>query len=156
MKKLLLLLSVCFLLLHCDSKPVAQPDDLISEEQMVDILYDLHVINAIKSSGIKYGNQGDITAATYIYKKYDIDSLQFAQSDRYYATDINEYESMYQEVTQRLQKNKAAIDALIAKNPEVAPPKEPILNEKRPNGQDSLPNKQSIRSALFKDGLKKN
>jgi hypothetical protein len=56
---------------------------------MIDIMYDLAVLE-----GIKYQNRlldsNQINSATYIYKKYKIDSLQLAQSNVYYASDYVE------------------------------------------------------------------
>jgi hypothetical protein len=52
-------------------------------------MYDLAVLE-----GIKYQNRlldsNQINSATYIYKKYKIDSLQLAQSNVYYASDYVE------------------------------------------------------------------
>lgn len=156
MKKLLALLTICFLLQNCDSKPVEKPKDLVSKDMMVDILYDLYVVNAMKSSDMEYLKKNNITPAKYIFEKYKVDSLQFSRSDRYYATDIETYEKLHERVTKRLQDDKAAIDSLLAKNPEdeeikdsVAKP--PVTPYKV---RDSLRKNRTLRSAFFKDSVK--
>jgi hypothetical protein len=104
--------------LSCSSNTAEKPKDLIDKDQMVAILYDLYVINAMKSSNMQYLEDRRITSASYILHKYKVDSLQFEQSDRYYASDVEEYEKLYQRVSEKLNVNKAVIDSLIAKNPE--------------------------------------
>ena len=149
MKRLLLIISICLLLLNCESKPVEKPEDLISKDKMVDILYDLYVVNAIKSSNAKYLNELHITPANYIYQKYKVDSLQFSRSDRYYATDVDDYEKLYQRVTTRLQERKAAIDTLISKNPEETVKKNDTLVAPFKT-RDSLSKKRALKKGLFK------
>ncbi|HCQ75760.1 MAG TPA: hypothetical protein DIV44_03040 [Leeuwenhoekiella sp.] len=39
---------------------------------------------------------------TFIYDKYDVDSLQLAQSIDYYSVNFNEYTSIWEEVNARL------------------------------------------------------
>ena len=155
MKKLLFLLSLIGLLINCNSKPVEKPNDLINEDMMVDILYDLYVINGMKSSDMKYLEDRGIKPAKYIYQKYKIDSLQFAKSDHYYATDVDGYARLYERVTLRLQRNKAAIDSLIAKEPkekkEDSIIKTTVISHKL---RDSLRKKRILKKTLFSDSLK--
>ena len=157
MKKMILMLMLGTVLLNCNSKPIPEPENLISEDKMVDILYDLYVINAIRTNDNTYLKELNSTPATYIYEKYSIDSLQFAQSDHYYASDLGEYEKLYKRVTTRLERNKATIDTLIAKMPPEKR-KEPRVN-KNPEPQlklrDSLRQKHLLRAKLFNDSTKK-
>ena len=37
-----------------------------------------------------------------VYKKYNIDSIQFADSNKYYIANINEYRDIFEEVEKRL------------------------------------------------------
>ncbi len=105
---------VAFLFLSCSSD-VQKPDNLIPEDAMVEIFYDLAIMDAIKShnplSLETYGVQPD----NYIYKKYGVDSLQFANSNKYYAADIKKYKSMYVKVNDRLKSEKAQVDEVIKK-----------------------------------------
>ena len=47
--------------------------------------------------------------AIIIKRKYKIDSLSFAKSTQYYASDINEYKKMYDNVKDRLTKENAKL-----------------------------------------------
>lgn len=151
MKKILFIFCISLFLICCNSNPAEKPNDLISEDQMVDILYDLSIINAMKSSGTKFSSPDEPTAAKYIFEKYKIDSVQFSQSDLYYATDIDEYEKIYKKVTDRLLENKAAVDTLIAKTPKTPAPKKKTKTDLKPiNAKDSILKKRIIKESLFK------
>ena len=82
---------------------IDKPDNLIEKDKMIDILYDISLLEAIKSQNIS-GGISNKNANTYLYKKYKIDSIQFAQSNKYYASDIEEYKKMFEEVKSRLEK----------------------------------------------------
>ena len=47
----------------------------------------------------------------YIYKKYKIDSVQFSKSNKYYASDIDEYKKMFEKVKEKLSAETLKIDA---------------------------------------------
>ncbi len=87
---------------------IDKPDNLIEKDKMIDILYDISLLEAIKSQNISGGISNN-NANTYLYKKYKIDSIQFAQSNKYYASDIEEYKKMFEEVKSRLEKQTQKI-----------------------------------------------
>jgi hypothetical protein len=102
MRKLnLLLLAFCFVILSCKEDVVTKPKNLIEREKMVAIIYDLSVLEAAKSqtSGIYHYPK----SSQFLKEKYKVDSLTFAQSSQYYASDMKEYKKMYDEVKARLQ-----------------------------------------------------
>ena len=101
MKKILLLFGFLFLLISCDFGIIKKPKNQLSREQMVDMIYDLSVLEAMKSqntSGIIYPSPTQL-----LKKKYQIDSLTFAQNSKYYSADIKEYKKIYAEVQARLE-----------------------------------------------------
>jgi hypothetical protein len=115
MKKTLSL-ALLVLVFSCKPSTVKRPDNLIGESQMVDMLYDLALLEAIRTQQpVKLEAQG-LTPDTYIYKKYKVDSLQFAQSNQYYAADIEKYKKLYDRVEERLQKNKKTVDSIMQAN----------------------------------------
>ena len=87
---------------------IDKPDNLIEKDKMIDILYDVSLLEAIKSQNIS-GGISNKNANIYLYKKYKIDSVQFAQSNKYYASDIEEYKKMFEEVKSRLEKQTKKI-----------------------------------------------
>ncbi|WP_432672936.1 DUF4296 domain-containing protein [Flavobacterium sp. SM2513] len=156
MKKMILILVLGVMLVNCNSKSVPKPDNLIGEDEMVDILYDLYVINAIRLNNSTYLKEQNSTPAKYIYQKYKIDSLQFIQSDHYYAADIDDYEKLHQRVTKRIERNKATIDSLIAKTPpeKRQPPRVDKVQETQFKLRDSLREKRLLREKTFSDSTR--
>lgn len=99
--------------LSCNDDGVKKPSKLIEEEKMVDILYDLSILDALKSSNPKVLDENNIDSQTYIYKKYSIDSLQFVENTAFYASDLKKYKKMYETVEKRIEENKKVADSLL-------------------------------------------
>lgn len=115
MKKLVYLLSIALLFLSCNERVVEKPDNLIDRGKMIDILYDLSILDALKSQRPIYLEQNNINPRTFIFEKYKIDSLQFAKSDQYYASDLADYKKMYDDVSHRLELRKNEADKELEK-----------------------------------------
>ena len=103
MKKLAALFLLFAILISCQKPAVSKPDNLIDEEVMVDIMYDVSVLEAMKSQKAFVLEANKINQNTYIYKKYKIDSLQFANSDKFYASDIKKYKEIFDKVNKRME-----------------------------------------------------
>lgn len=93
----LLSLSSCYNV----NKP-NKPDNLISKEKMVNVLIDMAVMSSAKSVNKKIIEKNGIIPDKFIYKKNNIDSITFAQSNAYYAFDIKKYEAIYKSVKDSL------------------------------------------------------
>jgi hypothetical protein len=94
---------------------IKKPENLIEKEVMVDILYDLSLLEAINFQTSKPLEAYKLTPSQYIYQKYKIDSLQFAQNNMYYAADYKAYKKMNEQINTRLDKNKILIEGVIKK-----------------------------------------
>ncbi len=105
--KILLIL----MLFSCGEKVIEPPENLISKEKMTAILYDLAIINAGKSIDVNILEKNDVDPMQYIYDKYKIDSLQFAESNVYYISLPQEYESIYRNLEARLDKEREEMSA---------------------------------------------
>lgn len=103
MKKIILLFIVAILLFGCKDSYVNKPNKVIDENQMVEIIYELSLLEAMKSQNIGVPNNYP-TATEFLKTKYKIDSLTFAQNTKYYATDVEEYKKMYEKVKEKLKK----------------------------------------------------
>lgn len=108
-RKGMLLLMLMITLVSCKKSVLEKPDTLIEEETMVNILYDLSIIEAIKATNPIALDKYGINPSTFVYQKYKIDSLQLAKSDRYYAVDVDRYSKMFDEVNKRLEEQKKAL-----------------------------------------------
>lgn len=99
-KYFLLFIIISFVISSCKDEVIAKPKNLIERDKMVDIIYDLSILEAAKSqtSGIYQYPK----SSKFLKEKYKIDSLTFAQSTQYYAADMKEYKKIYDEVKERL------------------------------------------------------
>ncbi len=113
MKKIVSLLAIVSMFIGCKDEVVKKPNRLIQKEVMVNIMYDLSLLEAVKFQNPTSLDTFKINPKKYIYKKYKIDSLQFIKSNAYYASDYEGYANIIDEVNTRLTKNKTAISALI-------------------------------------------
>lgn len=101
-----LFFCIIFAVFSCKDTALPEPKKLIEKDVMIDILYDIAIIEAIKTSHPYTLQSKGVDTKTYIYKKYKIDSVQFAKSDKYYATDAKQYGKMYQKVMDRIKEQK--------------------------------------------------
>ena len=88
-----------------------KPENLIPKKKMVLILNDLAIVNAAKVTNAEILLNNKIEPTEYIFEKYGIDSTQFVESDRYYASVPEEHEEIYIAVEAKL---KAEKDRIVA------------------------------------------
>ncbi|MDD2674701.1 DUF4296 domain-containing protein [Flavobacterium petrolei] len=130
MKKTILFLVVLTFLVSCKEEVVQKPERLIEKDVMLDIMYDLSVLEAIKYQNPVSLDTFKINPRDFILKKYKVDSLQFAKSNVYYASDYEDYKLMFEQITKRLETTKKSADSLVTVEKKK---KKPVLqNNKKP------------------------
>jgi hypothetical protein len=149
MKNAVFFLVVIMLFLGCKEETVKEPDHLIDKEVMQNIIYDLSLLEAIKYNEPNTTENYRVNPKEFIYKKYKIDSVQFAQNNVYYASDFDEYKAMYDSVVKRIDGKKAVIDAVIKK----AAKRDSLIAVKRK--QDSIKAVKKVALLKKKDSLQK-
>ena len=86
------------------------PSNLMSEQQMVDFLLDINIINSSRAyrnnSDLNYYNIKD----TFLYKKHNIDSLQFVNSNKYYSSNPKQYLRIYSNLQKKMRFIKDSIE----------------------------------------------
>ncbi|WP_340064467.1 DUF4296 domain-containing protein [Ascidiimonas aurantiaca] len=109
MKKVAGYLIVFLFLFSCKEERNQEPEKLIEKKEMLNILYDLSIVYAAKgiNPGIEEINKLELES--FIYEKYGIDSLQFANSTLYYSSQPSEYLKMYEQIQERLKARKDSI-----------------------------------------------
>jgi hypothetical protein len=110
MKKIGLLLLLALQLVSCE-QGLEKPDAFIEEDKMVAILYDIAVMDALKSYNLNSPTANPVDSREYLLKKYQVDSLQFAQNNQYYAADMVRYKKMFEKVNQLLEAEKKKYEA---------------------------------------------
>jgi len=113
MKNFVLIVLVLFLSVSCKKELVKEPKRLIEKEKMIDIMYDLSILEAIKYQNPLSVDSIDTNQKKFVLQKYKVDSLQFAQSNIYYAADYDTYKDMFDEIARRLERNQKEADSLV-------------------------------------------
>ncbi len=111
MKAYIYFLLLIFTVVSCNEKPVEKPDRLIDKETMIDILYDISVLQASVSFKPDIVND-NIEVEKYVYEKYGIDSLTLHQNQRFYASDVEAFNKMYKELSERIKNEETIADSL--------------------------------------------
>jgi hypothetical protein len=137
MKKVLSLFILVVSFFSCNKDLVEKPDNLIDKKVMKDILYDMLILDAVKYQDPNLLYNNGVNPKTYVFKKYKIDSLQFAKSNAYYAADYREYKKMYDELSDQLKNDKVAID---------------LVNKKAKKKEDAL---KKAKEKKIKDSIAK-
>ena len=157
MKKILPFLVALSMLLSCKKELVKKPNHLIEKDKMVNIMYDLSLLEAIKVQNPSSVDSFNINSNEYIFKKYKIDSIQFAQSNIYYAADYKAYSKMYEQLKARLDKNKSQVDSLIKvkkkKDNLIAKAKKKLKLKREADSIKKV--KQELKLKKEKDSIKK-
>ena len=92
---------------------------------MIDILYDISIIDAIDNTYPTALKDNGLEVMAFVYEKYGVDSTQYVESDLYYASDPSQYKEIYQTLHNRLQKQRDSLTNAIQQSNE-----EPDTQEK--------------------------
>ena len=104
------------LIISCKNNSIdkpKKPDNLIPKDSMVEILYDISLVSSAKGVNKKLLENKGIVPEDYIFKKHNIDSLQFALSNEYYAFNLDAYEDIYNSVKLKLEKDKKHFQTIV-------------------------------------------
>ena len=114
MKRYFLIISaMLFLLSSCqDLQRTKRPDDLIPEEKMVDIITEVSLLQGARSYHKEILEQNGLNPREYIWRRFDVDSSQFARSSNFYAENYEQYQRIYDSVKSRLEEMKDVYDSL--------------------------------------------
>lgn len=110
-------ISIPFLILiflgSCqDLERSEKPEDLIPEAKMIDVLTEISLLHAARNYNKQKLEVTGVDPDTYIYEKFNIDSVQLEQSSDWYSEQYNQYERIYDSVKARLQIMKTRLDSV--------------------------------------------
>ncbi|MDA9127898.1 DUF4296 domain-containing protein [Flavobacteriaceae bacterium] len=88
------------------------PEQIIPEAKMVDVLVEAYIGNAARSNNNRVLRMGGVQLDSILYAKYEIDSLQFAQNTAYYASQIDPYMRILEQVETKLSGVKKSLDSI--------------------------------------------
>jgi hypothetical protein len=97
---------VILVMIACDKPVVPKPSKLVSRDQMVDMLTDMHIAESVYQNRRYSGTQTlKFTEADFYYsilKKHDVVDTLFEMSLIYYSSLPKEFEKIYSRVLNRL------------------------------------------------------
>lgn len=108
MRKIAIVLCIV-LFCSCTEKLINKPKDLIPEEKITLILYHMALLNAVKNTNAAILKDNGIDPMTFLFSKYKIDSIQFVESSRYYASLPQKYEAIYTHVNEKIKRESKRI-----------------------------------------------
>ena len=147
MNKILFFLVLLLFFSNCNKDLVKKPNNLIEKDVMVDVMYDIALLDAVKYQGGDLLYKNEINPKSYVYRKYKIDSLQFVKSNSYYAADYQEYKKMYDDLNNRLKKDKLSVDVIVKKEQKIAVA---VKKAKAKKVQDSIKKAKNIKNLKIK------
>lgn len=157
MKKVILFLAILTLFFSCKENVVKKPKRLIEKDVMVDIMYDISILDAIRYQNPSSIDSFKINAKDFIFKKYKVDSLQFVNSNIYYSSDYEGYKIMFDQVVKRIDNQKTVADSLIKLEEKKLKKVKKIKRIKKPLAADTLSKgrKQFVKKNLIKESVMK-
>lgn len=91
---------------------VKEPENLIPEAKMVEVLTDLSILNSARNYNKRILEETGLKPDEYLYEKHGIDSLQLAKSNEYYAKNYDRLESIYKRVKFNLEKMQSNLEKI--------------------------------------------
>lgn len=155
LKRLLAYFSIVLLATACYKydKP-KKPKNLISKEKMVNIIMDVRLLSSANGKNKTTLENNNLQSETYIYKKYNIDSLQFALSNAYYAYYVDDYLEIYNKVKDSLATLKEEFSELAEKEKQEKKYKDSIQTIIKRNSINISRLKDYISILIKKDSVK--
>ena len=112
-----------------------KPADLIPEDKMISLLSEIYIGNAARNINNKHIRDKGIKLDSFLFAKYDVDRWQFADSNEYYAANLDTYKGMFEQITTQLEKfKKEENDKKLAQD-----------SIRQANMKDTLSNKRSVK-----------
>lgn len=90
-----------------------KPENLISKDKMVQILAESYTGNAARSVRNRTLRDAGVALDSILYSQFDIDSVSFAESNTYYASQINDYIDIISQVETILDGRKKKLDSIL-------------------------------------------
>ena len=119
--KIVFIISLTFLLFFslasCTKKvedKIKPPDDLITREEMVDIIVDMHIFDAVMASEQKKVGKKAQNQKYYLYnsimEKHNITRERFEKNFKYYQHDFEVMDDIYADVITKLSIMKSEVE----------------------------------------------
>lgn len=156
MTKYIVIIFLFLVSMSCGNDKIEKPSNLISETKMVDIIVDLALLNSGSGIDKTILEREGIQPESHVYKKYNIDSIQFVTSNDYYAHNIDLYQDIYAQAKSKLNGKKEEYKKLNEKETKEKKKRDSIrVAENRRNKPAIINNKNAPKELKSKTLLKK-
>lgn len=113
-KNWILFVSIAMLTVSCDSIFTSKPAGTLNEDEMINILVDIHLTEAtLRISNDSLSRKNDTTDQrirfAHVFRKHDINPDDFNKSMDYYLEHIELLDNIYKEVINRLSEMEATL-----------------------------------------------
>ena len=98
MNKIAVVILVLFTLSCSDVEKSPQPENLFSKDKMAALITDLYLVEGAISSNKGAYLQTGVQPSSFLYEKYEMDSITFQENLNYYTDRIEEYLLIMDEV----------------------------------------------------------
>lgn len=115
MRSILHCLAVFLLVLciaSCAEEFVEKPEPLLDKETMVDVYYEIAMLNSIRTIVPGELQKYQLESMPYVYAKFEIDSVTLMENTAYYVSRTDEFTEIYDSVLARVRRNTAIADSL--------------------------------------------
>ena len=147
MKQFTTIILILIFIISCTSNTIyKKPENLISKDQMIDLLVDMQLALGARSVKNKDGDR-KIEYMHLVYEKYGVDSTRFEESNFYYTTNIDDYNKILKKVKNRLDGMKKKFELEQVQKDSLNRAGRPVLNEKPPTEK---PKKVKIDTSFVK------
>ncbi len=114
--RVLVYIVLFLFLISCTSNTILeQPDDLIPQDKMENILTDMFISASGEQIPNRF-NERDSKCFNVICRKYHIDSAQFKKSNYYYTSQIDAYSTILKNVKKKLEYKRDSVQKIIKVN----------------------------------------
>ena len=143
-KKIYIFILSVFLGACTSNTILKKPENLIPKEQMVDLLTDIFLANG--GDNIKNLNlQRNVNYFPLIFDKYQIDTIQFKESNYYYTSRIDDYDEILGEVDKRLKALRKQLEFEVKMKDSIKALKRDSIKAYKAFERDSIKTYDSLR-----------
>lgn len=100
-----IVVSLALLMAACVDQEVHLPEGYLSQEKMVDIMVDIHLVEGARSGNLLLGDTNDLPDYyARIYEKYNVSEEEFKANFNWYTQHPTALKTVYEEVIVALSK----------------------------------------------------
>jgi len=112
--KLLKAFFLFIILVACKKEQeLVEPECLLSEAEMIDLMIDVSLLKSAKSVGRKELKDSGIKPLDYLFVKHGVDTIIIRENVEYYGADLKKSEELYNKITDKLIKRKEVLDTYV-------------------------------------------